>query len=233
MDEYDRGARIYPALLAVLPISITFLILGVTSATWWTGLSGLVLASGLWGLVAQMGRYPGKKMEPSLWKSWGGPPTTVLLRHREGNRVRVARLHERLAAITQLTFPSAEDEQRDPDGADETYEAAAAELREATRDQTRFPLVFKENCNYGYRRNVLGLKPWAIGSCVLAACLTAVVLIFDQPDFLKVDDGLGVTLILMDLIGALAWSKLVTPEWVRQPAFAYAERLLESSRDLV
>ena len=37
---------------------------------------------------------------------------------------------------------------------------------------------------------------------------------------------------LRDLTVAVAWWKLVTPDWVKQPAFAYADRLLEATSQL-
>lgn len=232
-DEYERRARIYPALLAALPISATALILGITGTEWWSGVAGLVVASGFWGLIRQIGRHPGKKMEPGLWKAWGGPPTTILLRHRgDTNPVRVSQLHDRLETITGLRMPTEAQETEDPAGADDIYGAAVDQLREITRDQTRFALIFKENCNYGFRRNVLGLKPWAIAACVVAGIIAGLVAWTGQPEFLDVNGGLAVTLGVLDLVGGLAWWKLVAADWVKQPAFAYAERLLEATADL-
>ena len=40
-------------------------------------------------------------------------------------------------------------------------------LREATRDTSRFPLVFAENANYGFRRNLWGLRPIGTGVAVV------------------------------------------------------------------
>lgn len=93
-------------------------------------------------------------------------------------------------------------------------------------------LLFTENINYGYRRNVYGLKRSGIAACLMAAFLSVTVLVTDQPSFLDVEDSLGVTLILLDLLGAAAWWRLVTPDWVKQPAFAYAERLMEATTGL-
>lgn len=229
-DEYDRRARIYPALLAALPISLTAVVIGVTSAEWWSGVAGVVVASGFWGLVAQIGRHPGKKRQPALWRAWGGQPTTILLRYRgDTNQVRVGRLHDRLGRITGLKLPSIHEEEKDPAAADAVYGAAVDELREATRDQTQFPLVFKENCNYGFRRNALGLKSWAIVACAIAAVSTGLIVWTDRSDFFNVNDGLGITLIILDLVAAAAWWKLVNSDWVKQTGFAYAERLLEAT----
>lgn len=227
-DEYDRRARIYPALLAALPVSLMGVIFGLTDAEWWKGAAGLCTASGFWVLAAQIGRHPGKALEAPLWQTWGGAPTTSMLRHREAqNRLRVKRLHERVTAATGLPLPSAGEEKADPDSADAVYEVAVAELIEQTRGD---PLLLKENINYGFRRNMLGLRPWAIGVCVVAAGITALVTFADQPSFLDVEHSLGVTLIGLDMLAVGAWCKLVTPDWVKQPALAYAAKLFEAAR---
>lgn len=229
-DEYDRRARVYPALLAVLPLSLMGLIFGLTDAEWWKGVAGVATASGFWVFAAQIGRHPGKKLEPSLWQTWGGAPTTSMLRHREAqNPVRLKRLHERVMTATGLPLPTAEEEKANPHAGDAVYEAAVAELIEQTRGD---PLLLKENINYGFRRNMLGLRPWAIAVCALAVGVTALVAFAGQPSFLAVEHSLGVTLMGIDVLTAAAWWKLVTPDWVRQPALAYAARLFEAARSV-
>lgn len=232
-DEYDRRARVYPALLTVAPLSLTAVVFGITSANWWETAASLVVASGFWFLAAQVGRTPGKSLEPDLWKSWGGAPTTILLRHRDApNPVRLAQLHRHVFAVAHLRAPSAAEEEADPAGADHTYEAVTKSLIGKTRDATRFSLLFKENMNYGFRRNMLGLRRWGIAACIAAVLLTLFVLITDQPSFLNVQESVAVTLIFFDVLAATAWWRLVTSEWVKQPAFAYAERLLEAASTL-
>jgi hypothetical protein len=108
-------------------------------------------------LVSQVGRHLGKLKEKELFRLWGGPPTTKLLRHRHApNHVRLARLHSDLQQLTGLTFPTSEAEAANPGDADSVYEAAVDYLRNETRDPGRFALVFDELCNYGFRRNLRG-----------------------------------------------------------------------------
>ncbi len=42
------------------------------------------------------------------------------------------------------------------------YDSATAYLRDTTRDRGRFPLVFQAMYDYGFRRNLWGLKPWGL-----------------------------------------------------------------------
>lgn len=228
-DEYTRRARFYPALLAALPISTAAVVLGITRAEWWSSIAGLVVASGFWGLVSQIGRHSGKKREPELWRSWGGAPTTILLRYQgNSNPVRVEELHKRLFQMTGMTFPTPEEEAQDPQHADKIYETATDQLRRATRNREQFPLVFEENCHYGYRRNVLGLRSWAIGICLVTAVVLAALVVIDST-FVRSERGVLAALAVLDFVAAAGWSRLVNADWVKQPAFAYAQRLLEEN----
>lgn len=127
-----------------------------------------------------------------------------------------------------MTFPTPEEEAQDPQRADNIYETATDQLRRATRDKEQFPLVFEENCHYGYRRNVLGLRSWAIGICLVTTLALGTLLIMDS-SLVRSERGVLAALAALNLVAAAAWWRLVNADWVKQPAFAYAQRLLEET----
>ena len=160
-DRYTWHARTLPvyftsvsAILAIAAALPEGLNLPLASA------SGVVFVP-LSYFFSQVGSDFGKHLEPSLWRSWGGPPTTRYLRHTndEFNAATRERVHTRLREIG-LEIPTAAEEESDPDGADELYASAIDELRRRTRpgDTNRFPLVYTGNIEYGFRRNLLGLR---------------------------------------------------------------------------
>jgi len=53
-------------------------------------------------------------------------------------------------------MPMIDDERSEPESADHVYDSSTAFLLEKTRDKKAFPLIFEENCNYGFRRNLWG-----------------------------------------------------------------------------
>ena len=59
----------------------------------------------------------------------------------------------------RYALPTKEEEESSPVSADTKYKSAIGSLLEATRDTSKFPLVFAENANYGFRRNLWGLRP--------------------------------------------------------------------------
>jgi len=174
VDRYTLYARAMPVFVVLLPI-------GMAASVWLPGaallpeaITSIGVPAVLAWLLAQLGRVSSR--QPQLWARWGGAPTTQLLRHRNpsGNAELRRHYHERLRALEpSLALPSAEDEGRDPVGADRAYEAATRLLIARTRDRKRFPLVFKENVNYGYRRNLWGMKPIGVTIAILgvAVCI--------------------------------------------------------------
>jgi hypothetical protein len=169
LDSYGRQARLAPVLLVALPAVLLGLAL-IPSLPTWQKLWPILAGGGVVILLEQLGRDAGKRLQADLWRSWGGPPATALLRHREtSNPVLLARRHEQLAALMGRPLPTAQQEQDDPAGADHVYEAAVALLISRTRRREDFPLVFVELRHYGFRRNLLGLQPFGLRVSAVSA----------------------------------------------------------------
>jgi hypothetical protein len=69
-------------------------------------------------------------------------------------------------------MPTEVEENADPPRADSIYRSATKRLIEARRD-SKYKLLHGENASYGFRRNMLGLKPVATTIALLASALTA------------------------------------------------------------
>lgn len=231
LDRYSWHARALPvyltiapavlALAALLPEGVNLQISGATA----------VVFVPLAFLAGQIGADFGKRLERRLWQRWGGPPTTRLLRHsnNEFNPVTQRRVHEKLRALG-LYVPSADEEARDRQAADAHYESCTKELIRRTRDSARFPLVFKELTAYGFRRNLLGLKPLAlpINIVALLGCVASAWIGWDprQPPAVVIGAG------LLNLGLLLVWLVWVNEETVSLAANRYAHFLLEAALDL-
>ena len=157
-DPYSRRARLYPGLIVTLPISILTVVLITSRPTWWSAAVVVIGASGAAYFGSQLVRSAGRGKQSALWASWGGAPTTQLLRFRGAqNRVAVQRRHDQLRRVfPDLVISDEAAESADPRSADEHYETAIQALIERTRDSRRFDRVFDENCQYGFRRNLWG-----------------------------------------------------------------------------
>jgi len=229
-DPYNRKVRLQPALLAALPLGVGTLAWFPEGIAGWGILWGLVVWSGGTTLLTQLGRDSGLKKEAHLYDKWGGKPTTALLRHRSApNKVLLKVQQKKLQSLVpELVIPSLEQEQADPDAADEVYDACVAILRERTRDRAQFGVLFEENCNYGFRRNLWGMKAVGTTLAVLGLVLAGLSIVRVLWDRIPLPSPLVPVAIAINLALLLAWIFWFTSDWVRIPAKAYASRLLAS-----
>jgi hypothetical protein len=229
-DGYERKARLYPALLLIAPIVIT--IVGVASTKLSTLESFATVLAGCGGafLLTQLTRDAGKKREKHFFEAWGGLPSVAIFRHRDTriDAITKARYHKQLSTLVKGTkAPSPEEETADAAMADQMYNAWSSYLRVHTRDTKKYSLLFQENISYGYRRNVCGLRPLGIIMSSLSLAVGAVWLYHLRSTMATITTESAGALICVFVI-LLLWAFRFTPEWVRIPADAYAERLAET-----
>lgn len=229
MDKYSINARTYPVLLFILPIIVIAIVFSLHFENYLQIGISVGITGALAFLFAQIGRDGGKRKEKQLWKEWGGPPTTQLLRwsNDEIDQLTKKRYHDALFLICSVEQrPSKEVEQKDPESANDVYLAWTRFLINNTRDTSKFHLIFRENINYGFRRNLWGMKGAAISLIILLMVGILINHYFQFPNApipktFFIAEGLL-------LIFLLFWLIKVRKSWVKIPAFAYAHRLLDA-----
>ena len=182
--------------------------------------------------LSQVASDFGKRLEPALWRSWGGPPTTRFLRHDndEFNSATRERVHAHLRDLG-LEIPTPEQEKADRARALGLYSSAGDELRRLTRDTERFPLVYKGNTEYGFRRNLLGLKKIGLTVAVAGLGASGWALLHGWNTANVLLPVPSVTALLTACL-VLGWMIGVRPDAVRITADRYARYLLEAALDL-
>ncbi len=227
MDAYTFRARLVHAFLASLPAALAALpwapdILTTVKAMG----AGTLVAVLMTAIMVQVGRHAGRRLQHELFAEWGGSPTTRLLRHRETtNSTLLHRRHAQVAMLTGLQLPSAAEEEQDPAKADEIYETCIAIFREKTRDTRRFGHLFSENCDYGFRRNLWGLKSFGISLAAAVVVGAGVYIAVVMRTSGRVPTP-AVVAAAGSAVVVTAWLSYVKKDWVRAVADAYAERLL-------
>lgn len=232
-NPYDRKARLAPVLLCATPLLAPSLLLFSEIGPIWTTVSGLVLYCGGVEFLTQVGRDRGNVLEPNLHESWGGKPSVAMLRHSDTRLIAPTKYRYRTflqSALHELTLASPEEERIDPKAADEGYQSAISWLLAQTRNRGRFGLLFAENINYGFRRNVWALKRWAF---VVEVCafITVVWAVFETwtgetlTTFRAIGPEVWVNLIIISM-HSLLFTLKIRPAWVRIAADAYALQLL-------
>jgi hypothetical protein len=236
LDPYDRRARTLPLLLCLLPALMVLVLVYPAYVQWQQAVFGVLVWCGGFYLLSRISRDAGRRIQEQLFAAWSGAPTTQLLRHRDRRIDAYSKqaLHAKLAGLTGIPMPTVRIEQDDANGADEAYRAASAWLIKHTRDTKRFPLLFKENVNFGFQRNALGMR-WV--GVTIAALSTVWVLaeagvLTPSSPYYHPDRWVALTLpmvvsLLVSATMLAIWIFAITPAAAQRTGFAYAERLLE------
>lgn len=237
-DPYDRKARLHPALVSALPMFVSLLSLVPEFGILWGVVSGSMLFCGMTTLLTHLGRDRGKAIELKLFEEWDGKPSMAMLRHRDrrlsaSDKRRYREFIDR--RIPDLKLASPRKEKQFPDQADDGYQGATSWLLAHTRDRNRFRLVFVENMNYGFRRNLFALKPWALLLDAVAVCI--IVFASIGPSGESNTDTLAVSVSAMvcaalSAVHALIFLAVVRKSWVYAAADAFARQLLATTDSL-
>lgn len=137
-----------------------------------------------------------------------------------------------------MKLPTAAEEQHDPTDADERYRSATRQLIERRRDD-KYKLVHKENAAYGFRRNLCGLKPFAV--TIIAVCVAWAIgaIAASMPGALSWQNAVSdfavrptlYVLAVANVVAALFWICVVHRDFVHQAAVEYAWALLRTLDD--
>jgi len=247
-DHYGRQARLFPGLLTIFPPLLAvlawfpWLIVSSVGATLFT----LATSCGLLYALSSWTRTKGRRVEMRLLKEWGGWPTTILLRHTSDLDPNTrGRYHKYLSRnVPDLVLPSSDEEEDDPSKADNLYASGVLWLKERVRSN-EFPMIDRENAQYGFRRNLRGLKNIGVLSCLVTVVVSLAAISYQIPGFelLTYDwSALIVQLgafgaavwssLAVNLIAMVAWGTIVTDAWVREGGDQYARALLASCDQL-
>ena len=170
LDRYTLMARVLPAAVVALPVVVSAYVWAPFDLSLVKGAFATTVFAAIAFALSQFTRDLGNQLEDRLLTAWGGWPSIAVFRHRDNtfDKELKARFHKRLVDLGAVErMPSAADEAADPVAADATYSAACTWLRLRTRDTKRFSFIFEENIRYGFVRNLLACKWYAVSAAVL------------------------------------------------------------------
>jgi len=221
LDPYELKARIAPGLI----LSIAVLVDVVWAAPWLsniplfaaTGICGLALIYGL----GNFARGRAQSNELDLWASWGGPPSTRFLRHRDyhfGDGLKSSIRTELLRRFS-VNLMSPDEEGTNPALADRQIVDSFRQVRSYLRRKDADGLWQKHNIEYGFYRNLLGCRiAWVV--------LSLAALVFSLANALRTTQSLinpGSIVSLLSLACALYVGWFVLPSATKRVADEYAE----------
>lgn len=232
IDTFDFRAYGLPSLIVTGPVIALLQVLATelgAATQWWQ-----VVPVPLWlvvcALSVHLGHTPGKNLEPKLWASWGGPPTTSLLRWvNADNPERVADLHRTLAQLlgSTLHLPSEPEERADPRRADQTYETVVGRIIAMTRDAEKYSVLKNTLVWYCFRRSLLGLRPAGIASGVAATLTGAALGVLAACSFVDIGVAGPFIAAAIGCLQVLVLATVASENSVRAAADRYAQELVK------
>ena len=243
-DKYTIIARIFPALLIILSclFSIYATSPNLITSNLPSFLATIFISFGALYFVSNFCRTLGRKEEEKLIENWGGLPTTLILRHSYNTLTNLTkkRYHSFLERnVPHIgSFPSPDEETQNHNKADEIYSSSIDWLKEQRRDKEKYSLLHEENIQYGFRRNLLGVKIIGIYLCIASILLIFVNNIYSiKLDTISIEKIKSVIknlttfqymALFFDIIFLLCWIFVVNKNWVKEAGFQYAKTLLKS-----
>ncbi|MEH7239405.1 hypothetical protein [Bacillus sp. JJ1562] len=228
-NPYERTARLYPALIILIPTFVTVYCLFEDFRELLPMAMGSIFFLGFSYYIGKLAREIGKKKQDNLITLWDGMPSIRFLRHRDAtiDPITKARYHHYLTThIHNLKIPTPEEELANPKEADNIYASAVKWLLAKTRDTQKYSLLFRENISYGFMRNfwALKLRGVIINSIVLIATALLVYTRYSF-DYKMIPPTVWLSVCVTAFV--IIFILLITKETVHSKAKAYARTLLE------
>lgn len=236
LDEYTIYARLQPFLIALFPLFLFYFSFFPINETGWGLLISILSFIGIFSLLSQFSRDFGMRAELKLYRKWKIKPTLMMLSHSKSSieTITLNQIHKKLVALTGIGAEvDTTMETQNPKQAYAVYQYWIDYLREQTRDKKEFELVHLENINYGFRRNMYGLKYISLALC-LVLLITKLLFIglpasvTDYSALIALINSMNAfdkIFILTDLIFIITWL-FIRDNWVLYGANSYSERLL-------
>jgi len=220
-DDYEIRARIAPTIIILLPIMVMFFSIFQIPESLITAIVSLGLFFIVIFALSFIPRELGIKMQQELWKKWGGPPSTLIIRCKDPHLSLELKkqLYKKIEKKYGIKLPHQNDQITDPNNfskiMDSVFNRVRADLHEKSQDE-RWK---KQNAEYGFLRNLSGCRIlWCILSLIgIIGCLGGWV--FYKNDLILIGFALNFIIGVFSII--FGW--LLSPKAIEDAAFRYAE----------
>ena len=234
-DAYSIRARLFPAIIAAAPAFAALALL----ISWKTfGLSNTIASLGILVLlyaVADLSRNRGTRIQSEIYQEQGGKPSIILFRRNDktidaGSK---ERYREFLSEKLNVAAPTPEEELENQDLADAFYDQCGVWLRQNTRNTKAFPILFGENITYGFRRNLLGVKAFALWLNVIIVIVSVFILWRLSWNIESLQGNKALVVLIVAVAHAAYMLLAVNRDAVRDASRAYARELILSCESLL
>lgn len=224
-DRYERKTQLLPGAIVASPLSLTLATLAITHLPWYGAAGVLVGAELLFTfLLGYLARVSGRAVETTIWKVWGGPPTTRWLRPSDKtcSEQQKAKWRGVIQRITGLRIPATVADDRPESDIDRVTNDAVRQLRNTLRNKPVAGMVQTHVEDYGLARSLLGLRWYWVTVAAVSVALCLVLFLVGEQPFVGLTVA-GISLALALLIG------LQLPGQFQRCADRYTESLFTAA----
>ncbi|WP_437230190.1 hypothetical protein SH661x_001830 [Planctomicrobium sp. SH661] len=224
-DRYERKARLLPGLLLAVGPALTAGAILQEVAQWYTAAGAAVGLEFLAAIVfGHYARARGRAIEEPLWATWGGPPTTRWLRPTDStcSDQQKSKWRGAIRRLTGMTIPASIPEGADATSIDQSIQEATRQLRYAVRGKPHAAIVQSHNEDYGFARNLLGVRWLWVMLSVLCVAASGVAMLYGM----KPHAAFAISLTVLTASLLIAFE---LPNYVRRCADRYAESLFAAA----
>ena len=222
-DTYEMRARVAPSVIVAFPALATLWFWSPATGSSWQALtgSGILSVALLYGFTFIV-RWLGRAGEKSLWQSWGGAPSTRVLRWQDTtlNKDVKTRIREVSSTTFGIQLLSETEELASPHTADQRIENCFSQIKEVLRLRDKDGLWLKHTAEYGFARNLLGCRSLFLILGVLGGLVCGTI---------GESTGRGVfnSVTVISSVSCIVWipfAWVLLPKIARDAAERYAER---------
>ncbi len=220
-DDYNFEALTVVALAMIMPMGISAVLLGlnITKLVGLTVLGVEAVMFPLW-LMTNSIREAGRTLEKRMFAGW--LPTVQCLRLRDHSGYEVNARRDKLQQLSGVTLLNKRQEQARPNEADERIRHAVDIVKEKMRDPERFMLLRRELKAYGFWRNSLAVRRWALLIALSGAVVSVVFLIASS------SPALPLMALVVNLLACVYWQFIVREQCVIEAAERYKDQFFKS-----
>lgn len=226
VDSYDLKARYTPALIVSLPVLSMLWTCFYSEIETISKIVGGIVSAAILYFIAMVIRALGKRIEPNLWESWGGAPSTQIVlwkNNRIGEGLK-EKYHEMVRQDLDLPMLTNEEEKADPEKAAKQIEDVFKRVKGVIRKYDQKGVWSIANAEYGFARNLYGSRRlWFILS-ILCLIISAAFLWKQFSNLVLV----GFIILCLNLAGCIFFSWFLLPDYTKQVGFRYADHSWES-----
>ena len=213
-DAYEIRARLFPAIIIVSPLIIPIIpLMKIFNMEFTEAVYIIAIFFAVCYLIAMKVRFLSKEKVKDLVKEWGGLPSTQLMLNTNSVFHTITKNTLRKKIDTEFGIkitPSSENEEVD------IYESFRL-VRARLRDEKS--LTFKQNCEYGFLRNLYGGYVWWLWITFISLLSSGGLIIYDASNL----HILALSMSVLYLVIVLSSSRKVQKKNLKKAAFIYAE----------